>query len=78
MNNNKKNKKIMYLTLSSVFFVLTIIFFVLNLPSTNRSSDNGIKTNKISTLYIIMLVISILLGGYYLYKFIDENKKDKN
>ena len=78
MDNNKKNKKIMYLTLSIVFFVLTIIFFVLNLPSTNRHSANAIKTSKISTLYIIMLLISILLGGYFLYKFIDEGKIDKN
>ena len=54
--------------------------FILNLNSvpTNRLSLNGIKTNKNSTLYLIILVISILLGGYFLYKFIDEGKIDKN
>ena len=79
MDNNKENKKIMYLTLSIVFFVLTIIFLALTLTSVpeNRLSINGIKTNKISTLYLIILVISILLGGYFLYKFIDESKKNK-
>ena len=69
----------MYLTLSIVFFVLTIIFFVLNLNSepTNRLSVNAKKT-KPKILYIIISIIIISLTGFFIYKFIDENKKDKN
>ena len=70
----------MYLRLSIAFFVLFIIFLVLTLAGVpeNRLSINGIKKQKPKTLYIIISIIIISLTGFFIYKFINESKKDKN
>jgi uncharacterized membrane protein len=77
MDNNKKK---MYLRLSVAFFVLFIIFLTLTLTNVpeNRLSINGIKKQKPKTLYIIISIIIISLTGFFIYKFINESKKDKN
>nr|QDY52354.1 hypothetical protein 7_1 [Mimiviridae sp. ChoanoV1] len=74
------NKKKMYLRLSVAFFVLFIIFLTLTLTNVpeNRLSINGIKKQKPKTLYIIISIIIISLTGFFIYKFINESKKDKN
>ena len=76
--DNKKKK--MYLRLSIAFFVLFNMFLGLTLASVPENSKllNGIKKQKPKTLYIIISIIIISLTGFFIYKFINESKKDKN